>query len=112
MLTRRRIVERLHEELDRSHEAAFQEHLSLRALKEDMRLEQLLMSVPGEHSDIQRLFVPLDVVGQSLRECDFRRRYNVQVIAIEEADGAHQCPPDPDRPLTTKERLLGVLWRK
>jgi CIC family chloride channel protein len=110
MLTRRRVVDRLHEELDRSHEAAFQEHLSLRAIKEDMKLDQLVMRVPGEHSDIQRLFVPIDAVGKSLRECDFRRKYNVEVIAIEESDGTYECPPDPDRTLTTKERLLAVVW--
>jgi CIC family chloride channel protein len=111
MLARRRVVQRLHEELDRSHEAAFEEHVSLSALKEDLRLDQLVMSVPGQHSDIQKLFVPMDAVGKSLRESDFRRRYNAQVIAIEDADGTYECPPDPDRPLTTKERLLAILWR-
>jgi CIC family chloride channel protein len=110
MLTRRRVVDRLHEELDRSHEAAFQEHLSLRAIREDLRLDQLVMRVPGKHSDIQRLFVPIDAIGKSLRECDFRRKYNIQVIAIEESDGSYMCPPNPDRPLTTKERLLAVIW--
>jgi signal-transduction protein with cAMP-binding, CBS, and nucleotidyltransferase domain len=112
MLTRRRVVERLHEELERSHAAAFEEHLSLRAIREDMKLDQLVMRVPGEHSDIQRLFVPIDAIGKSLRECDFRRKYNVEVIALEESDGTYQCPPDPDRPLTTKERLLAVVWSK
>jgi CIC family chloride channel protein len=110
MLTRRRVVDRLHEELARSHETAFQEHLSLRAIMEDMRLDQLIMHVPGEHSDIQRLFVPIEATGKSLRECDFRRKYNIEVIAIEESDGSYECPPDPDRPLTTKERLLAVVW--
>jgi CIC family chloride channel protein len=110
MLTRRRVVDRLHEELDRSHEAAFQEHLSLRAIKADLRLDQLVMRVPGRHSDIQRLFVPIDAIGKSLREADFRRKYNAEVIAIEESDGSHECPPNPDRALTTKERLLAVVW--
>ncbi|MHC4768982.1 MAG: CBS domain-containing protein, partial [Planctomycetota bacterium] len=112
MLARRRVVDRLHEELEHSHAAAFEEHLSLRAIKEDMKLDQLVMRVPGEHSDIQRLFVPIDAIGKSLRECDFRRKYNIQVIAIEESDGTYECPPDPDRPLTTKERLLVVVWTK
>jgi signal-transduction protein with cAMP-binding, CBS, and nucleotidyltransferase domain len=112
MLTRRRVVERLHEELDRSREAAFKEHLGLHAIKEDLRLDELVMAVPGQHSDIHRLFVPIDAIGKSLRECDFRRKYNIQVIAIEESDGTYECPPDPDRPLTTRERLLAVVWTK
>ena len=56
--------------------------------------------------------MPIDAIGKSLRECDFRRKYNIQVIAIEESDGTYECPPDPGRPLTTKERLLVVVWTK
>jgi len=111
MLARRHVVAMLHEELGRSHEAAFQEHRSLRAIKEDVRIDQLVMGVPGRHADVQRLFVPIDAIGKSLRECDFRRRYDAQVIAIEESDGSIECPPNPDRPLLTSTRLLAVVWK-
>lgn len=111
MLARRHVVAMLHEELGRSHEAAFQEHRSLRAIKEDVRIDQLVMGVPGRHADVQRLFVPIDAIGKSLRECDFRRRYDAQVIAIEESDGSIESPPNPDRPLLTSTRLLAVVWK-
>jgi len=83
----------------------------LRAIKEDVRIDQLVMGVPGRHADVQRLFVPIDAIGKSLRECDFRRRYDAQVIAIEESDGSIECPPNPDRPLLTSTRLLAVVWK-
>lgn len=57
----------------------------------------------------QRLFVPIDAIDKSLRECDFRRQYKSQVIAIEERDGSLQCSPDLDRPLSSDQRLLDVV---
>jgi CIC family chloride channel protein len=112
MLVRRQVVDRLHQELHRSHEAAFAEHQSLRELEKDVRLDHLVMGAPVEHGEIQKLFVPMDAAGKSLRECDFRRRYNIEVVAIEKTDGSIECPPDPDTPLSTRERLLAVTWRK
>ena len=111
MLTRRHVVDELHKALERSHEAAFREHLSLRAIKEDVRIDQLIMGLPASHADVQRLFVPIDAIGKSLRECGFRRAYNAQVIAIENSDGSIECPPDIDRPLVTSLRLLAVVWK-
>ena len=111
MLSRRDVIEKLHRELERSHEAAFREHLGLRAIRDDVRLDQLIMGLPARHADVQRLFVPIDAIGKSLRECDFRRQYNAQVIAIEERDGSLQCPPDLDRRLSTDMRLLAVVWK-
>ena len=103
-------LEGLHEIL--CSEGLLEEHLSLRAIEQDVRLDHLVMGVPVEHALIQRLFVPMDAVGKSLRECNFRRKYNMEVIAIERADGSIECPPDPDAPLLTRYRLLAVLWRK
>jgi CIC family chloride channel protein len=110
MLTRRAVVAKLHKELERSHQAAFREHTSLSAIQEDVMVDQLIMGLPQKHADVQRLFVPIQAIGKSLRECDFRRKYNAQVIAIEHPDGSTECPPDLDRPLSTKERLLAVVW--
>jgi CIC family chloride channel protein len=111
MLTRRQVVDELHRTLERSHEAAFREHESLLAIKEDVRIDQLIMGVPATHADVQRLFVPIDAIGKSLRECDFRRTYNAQVIAIEHDDGSIEYPPNVDRPLLTRQRLLAVVWK-
>ena len=110
MLTRRDVVTKLHQELERSHQAAFREHASLSAIQEDVLVDQLIMGLPQKHADVQRLFVPIDAIGKSLRECDFRRKYNAQVIAIEHPDGSIECPPDLDKPLSTKGRLLAVVW--
>jgi K+/H+ antiporter YhaU regulatory subunit KhtT len=110
MLTRRDVVTNLHKELERSHQAALREHDSLKAIQEDVMIDQLIMGMPQKHADVQRLFVPMEAIGKSLRECDFRRRYNAQVIAIEQPDGSIDCPPDLDRPLSTRERLLAVVW--
>jgi len=110
MLTRRDVVTKLHKELERSHQAAFREHASLTAIQQDVMVDQLIMGLPQKHADVQRLFVPIEAIGKSLRECDFRRKYNAQVIAIEHPDGSTECPPDLDRPLSTKERLLAVVW--
>ncbi len=111
MLSRRDVIDRLQSAIKRSHEAAFEEHLGLQAIRDIVRIDQLIMAVPGQHADIQRLFVPMDVVGKSLRDSDFRRQFNAQVIAIEERDGTLQCPPSVDRPLTTDLRLLAVVWK-
>ena len=111
MLSRRDVIDKLHRELERSHEAAFREHLGLRAIKEDVRIDQLIMGLPAEHADVQRLFVPMDALGKSLRDCDFRRQFNAQVIAIEQRDGSMQCPPDLDLPLSSDQRLLAVVWK-
>jgi K+/H+ antiporter YhaU regulatory subunit KhtT len=111
MLTRRNIIERLHEELERSTQLALHEHLSLRAIEEESKISQLVTAIPGRRPDVQRLFVPIDAIGKSLKECDFRRKYDVQVIAIEQRDGSFQCPPDPDASLRTDQRLLAVVWR-
>ena len=110
MRTRRDVVTTLHKELERSHQAAFREHASLSAIQEDVLVDQLIMGLPQKHADVQRLFVPIDAIGKSLRECDFRRKYNAQVIAIEHPDGSIECPPDLDKPLSTKGRLLAVVW--
>ena len=58
---------------------------------------------------IQRLMVPLDAVGQSVRQSDFRNRYGVQIVAIEYPDGTIQCPADPNARLEASHRLLVIM---
>ncbi len=110
MLERRRVVEHLHEKLSQIHSRAFHEYEELSALENDLQVDQLLLGVSHEHAQVQRLFVPIQAVGQSLRESDFRNQFNAQVIAVEQPDGTLQIPPDLNAPLRTNQRLLTVMW--
>jgi len=112
MLVRRDVVNSLHERLQQTHLGVLEEHSSLAAIEDDVRLTQLIMGVSSQHADVQRLFVPIDAIGKSLRECDFRKTYNAQVVAVEQRDGTLTCPPDVDAPLTTDQRLLAVVWAR
>jgi len=76
-------------------------------------LQELLAGfVPQQKHKVQRLFVPLQAVGRSLRETDFRMQFGAQVIGIEQTDGSIQCPPDADAPLRTDQRLVALLREK
>lgn len=112
MLTRKTIVEKLQRHLEKSHEAAFAEHPGLRAIRDTLQLDQVAMAVPTTHADLNQLFVPIDAIGKSLRECDFRKKYNAQVVAIQQRDGSVQCPPNLDAPLRTDQRLLAIIWKQ
>ncbi|MHC5001802.1 MAG: chloride channel protein, partial [Planctomycetota bacterium] len=111
MLSRRQVVDRLHEQLRRARVAAFREHAGLTALERDVQLDQLLLGVSEQHAHVERLFVPLEALGLSLRESDLRRRFGIQVIAVEQRDGSITCPPDLDAPLRVEQRLLAINWR-
>ena len=52
--------------------------------------------------------VPSELEGKSLREADFRNAYHCEVLAIQAADGPFVCPPDPNRPLASGDRLIVV----
>lgn len=111
MLSRERVFDAIRERLARSQQLMLEEHGGLAAIEQEGRLQQLVMGVtPMKRDVIQRLLVPIDILGKSLREADFRRKYNAQVIAIEEPDGQVTCPPDINRPLQMNQRLLAIVW--
>jgi len=111
MLSRERVFQAIRDNLAETQEQMFREHAGLAAIDQEGQLQQLVMGVsPMGRDMIQRLLVPMDVVGRSLREADFRRHYGAQVIAIEQPDGRIECPPNLDRPLETHQRLLAVVW--
>ena len=113
MLTRERVYETLRHHADETQRLVLREHAGLSAFEQEAQLQQLVMGVAPLRTDmIQRLIVPLQAVGQSLREADFRRRFGAQVIAIEQPDGTIQCPPDLDTPLSTKQRLVAIVWKE
>ncbi len=110
MLTREAIFDALRRQTAAMHEHVLEEHVGLAVIEQEGKLQALAMGVvPQPKELIQRLFVPLDAIGKSLRETDFRREFGIQVIAIENADGALQCPPDPDQPLQTSQRIVAIV---
>lgn len=109
MLSRRRVLDAVRDHMADVQRLMIREHAGLRTMEEDARLEQLGLGIAPARSDlVQRLPVPTDVVGRSLREADFRRTHGAQVIAIEHSDGSLQCPPSLDAPLRADQRLLVV----
>jgi len=109
MISRTRVHGMVRSQLDEMSKHLFQEHSGLAAIGHEDDVYQLAAGVTGGSvGRVQRLLVPIQAVGQSLRDADFRRNFGVHVIAIEQADGSIQCPPDVDAPLATNQRLLAV----
>ena len=95
------------------HESLLTEHEGLAAIDQQEKLHQLVLGVPTSKREIvQRLIVPMEAVGKSLTESDFRNRFGVQVIGIEQSDGSVECPPNPDVPLQTDQRLVAIVFRE
>jgi len=112
MLTRQRVFERVQREIAEMQKLVLREHTGLAAIEQEGQLQHLVMGVtPAPKDVIQRLLVPLQAVGQSLREADVRRAFGIQVIAIEQPDGSLQCPPDVDAPLQSSQRLVAIVAR-
>ena len=92
--------------------AALREHAAFSALAHDVELDDLLAMVsPRGEEQLVRMRVPDEVLGQSLRQTDFRHRYGVQVIAIETPTGELLAPPDPQRPLGNADILIVMQSR-
>ncbi|GMU38100.1 MAG: chloride channel protein [Phycisphaerae bacterium] len=112
MLTRRRVFEALREHILDMQKHVFREHEGLAAMEREGQIDQLITAVAPQRTDhVQRLLVPLDAIGKSLREADFRRAFGAHVVAIEQPDGSLQCPPDIDAPLNSGQRLLAIVDR-
>ncbi len=112
MLTRERVFEAVRQRVQETQQAVMKEHAGLAAIEQEGQLQQLVMGVnPMRTDQIQRLIVPMQALGKSLRDADFRRNFGAQVIAIEKPDGSIQCPPDIDAPLTMSDRLVAVVWQ-
>jgi K+/H+ antiporter YhaU regulatory subunit KhtT len=50
--------------------------------------------------------VPGDVAGKSLKESNFRERYESHVIAIQKTSGELITAPDPDQVLLKEDTLI------
>ncbi len=110
MLTRHRVFDAVMHQVEVSREFIMREYAGLLAIDQEARLENLLTALaPAPTAHVKRLMVPLELIGQSIRQSQFRTRYGGQIVAIEEPDGTVQCPPDLDRPLETHHRLLAIV---
>jgi Trk K+ transport system NAD-binding subunit len=110
MLTRQQVFDVLKQRNAVAKEHIMREHAGLFANEEDAQLDDLLAAVvPLKSATLQRLVVPAEVVGQSIRQAQFQRRFGHQVVAIEAADGSMQSPPDLDRPLESNYHLLVIV---
>ncbi len=110
VLERRKILDTLFTHVAGLKELALSEHRGLLQIDRETRLEQLLAPMGGaDGPHVQRLMVPLDAVGRSVRQSDFRNRYGAQIVAIEHPDGSIQCPADPDTRLEASQRLLVIV---
>jgi len=110
MLTRERVFRAVRSQVEDMQRSVVREHDGLAAMQREGQLQELVAGLaPAQRHEFRRLFVPLQAVGKSLREADFRRNFGAQVIAVEQADGAIQCPPDIDAPLRTDQRLIAIV---
>ncbi len=110
MLTRHAVFETVQRHLTELYRAVLAEHRELVAIKQEGQLAQLLMGLQPVQKDlVHRMPVPADVVGQSLRQAGFSRRFGAQVIAVENPDGGVQSPPDVDAPLRADQTLVVIM---
>jgi K+/H+ antiporter YhaU regulatory subunit KhtT len=109
-LNRRAIHEAVRSRLERIREHARREHAGIAAIEQDEQLFQLMLGVSGSRPDVfTRMPVPNEIVGVSIRQAAFQRRYGAQVVAIQNQDGSLQCPPDIDAPLREDQILVVIV---
>jgi len=110
MLPRRAIHDTIRSRTSELRGHLQREHAGLIAVEQDEQLYQLMLGVSAERpQSIQRMAVPYEVVGKSIRESNFAQEYNAQVIGVLHADGRLQCPPDIDAPLQADQFLVVIM---
>lgn len=106
MLTRGGIYQALRDRVSRVRSEMLQEHAEVAAFAQDGHIEALVSGLAVHRTaTLQQIPVPPEVVGKSLREADFRRRFG-EVIAIRTSEGEVLAPPDPNRPLKAEDALV------
>jgi len=109
MVTRESIYDMVRSRMEATQQLVMREHDGLAIIEQHGRLQQLAMGMSPLRRDlIQKLLVPLQAIGKTIRESNFRREYGVQIVAVEQPDGSLQCPPDLDAKLTTDQRLIAI----
>lgn len=107
-LTRAAVQKALREHIDVRREHMTREHARVVDIVQQSEVDVLLAGLPpGPRRRVEWLPVPAEVIGKSLRESDFRKRFG-QVIAIARANGEILSPPDPQRLLEREDKLMVV----
>ncbi|MCG3136808.1 MAG: Voltage-gated ClC-type chloride channel ClcB [Phycisphaerae bacterium] len=109
MITRHAIQQALQQRLGDLREHLLAEHDALTLVDEADDFQRLVRGIAeAPPYRLLRQTVPMEALGSSLRELDFRRAFGVQVVAIEQADGTIECPPNPDHPLLPTQHLVAL----
>ncbi|GIW39819.1 MAG: chloride channel protein [Candidatus Binatia bacterium] len=112
MLTRQDVYALVRRQMDAMRQHVLREHDVLEAIDEENTLGQLLAHMPTpEIGTVERMSVPPELAGKSLRDVDFRRVYKAEVLAIQTREGRFLCPPDPARPLRLGDHLVVLTGR-
>src|ERR1041384_3230812 len=107
MLTREAILKALRKRLADQRYHLLREHAGLTALAQENLIEGLLSEISGHtQGKVQRMGVPSDVAGKSLKESGFRERYDSHVIAIQKTTGELITAPDADHILLKEDTLI------
>ena len=110
MLTRNSVFKALSAQIETSRQFILEEYAGLIAMDQEAELDNLLLAVsPRQGARMERLMVPIQALGSSIRECDFRNTFGIQIIAVELPDGTVESPPDINRPLEGSHRLLAIV---
>lgn len=112
VLTRAALASVVESHLQESRSNLLHEHAGFAALQEHAQENEILAGLPRDSAgEVERISVDDELVGQTLASSDFRRVWQAEVVAIQTAEGAFLCPPDPHRVLLSDDSLL-VLRRR
>jgi K+/H+ antiporter YhaU regulatory subunit KhtT len=107
MLSRDAIMKALRKRLADQRYHLLREHSGLTALAQESLIENLLSEISSHtKGKVQRMSVPEEIAGKSLKESGFRSRYESQVIAIQRATGELIAAPDPEHVLLKEDTLI------
>jgi len=107
MLSRSAILKALRKRLADQRYHLLREHSGLTALAQESLIESLLSEISSHAGGrVQRMGVPDDVVGKSLKDSGFRDRYESQVIAVQKPSGELVTGPSPEFVLLKEDTLI------
>jgi len=113
LLSRRKVFRLVASKMEKLRESTLREHAGLGLIEEETQISHLLSGLPvSELRDVQRMPVPVELVGRSLSSANYRRDYGGEVLAIQTEEGPFLCPPDPQRSLCAGDELIVVLSQR